>query len=191
MAEFNVDDLGYVHRPYPKNKPYLVSGEAKLYLALSAYQRQREFNSYERKDKAPSNVHFAVVDPGMMRSPSLKRFFSLGGRLWTILVYLILWPIWWLFFKSSVDGAQTMLFACLAPDVINTHEVSYISQCKVRDVPPRSEFKDEEKQKLLVERTRTMLEQVEKHAASERNKKEKAEQKQSQKTKKNKPQDKK
>lgn len=168
MAELDLDDLGYIKRNYPVNKPFLVNGEAKLSLALMGYELQRQFDSHERKDGAPSNVHVSIVDPGMMRSPSFKRFITFG-RLWMILIYLILWPIWWLLLKSSVDGCQSMLFAIMNPDTIEQKTTAYISNVGVRDAPPRSEFSDIEKQKELFERTAKLIEAVEKRTAVQRN----------------------
>lgn len=189
MAELDLDDLGYTKRTYPINKPYLVNGEAKLSLALMGYELQRQFDSYERKDQTPCNVHVSIVDPGMMRSPSFKRFITFG-RLWMLLVYLILWPIWWLLLKSSVDGCQSMLFAIMSPETIEQKATAYISNVRVRDAPPRSEFSDVAKQKELFEKTAKLIEAVEKKTAVMRNrekpKEAKSDSKQSAKTKKSK-----
>ncbi|GMM50195.1 putative oxidoreductase [Starmerella bacillaris] len=168
-GEFNLEDLGYLKRNYPAYRPFLVFGEAKLYLALSAYELFRQFNNYKRKDGAPCNVHVSVVDPGMMRSPGFKRFITFG-RLSLLFVYLLLWPLSWLFLKSSVDGAQSMAYAAMSPEVVEKREVAYISNCQVRPPPPRSEFKDPEKQAALVKETHKLIEAVEKNSAIERNK---------------------
>lgn len=169
MGEFNLADLGFLNRKYPRYRPYLVYGESKLYLSLTAYELQRRFAAYKRKDSAPSNVYLAVVDPGVMRSPGFKRFITCG-RLSLLFVYLLLWPLAWLFLKSSVDGAQSVEYAAMSPEVVEDREVAYISNCAIRPPPPRSEFKDAEKQKQLFEQTKKLLETVEKHAAAERKK---------------------
>lgn len=172
MAEFNLQDLGFLKRKYPAYRPFMVYGESKLYLALFAYELHRRLVSYPRKDKAPINAHVAVVDPGIMRSPGFKRFITCG-RVSLLFVYLALWPFWWLFLKSSVDGAQSMNFATMAPEITDNKEVSYVSNCTVRPPPPRSEFKDAEKQQKLYDEAKKLLEVVEKQAAIERKKHEK------------------
>lgn len=168
MAEFNLEDLGYVKRKFPVNRPHLVSGEAKLCLALTGFELQRQFDNYERKDNAPPNVHVAVVDPGIMRSPGFKRYITCG-RVWMLVLYTLLWPIWWLFLKSSVDGAQSVLYALMSPDVAIKEDVAYISDSRIRAVPPRSEFGNAEKQQKLFAETAKLIESTEKASAVERN----------------------
>ncbi|KAA8915967.1 hypothetical protein TRICI_001884 [Trichomonascus ciferrii] len=161
MAEFDINDLEFASRGYPAHRPWRVMGASKLALTMFAYEFQQQLNDYERPDKAPPNAHVSVVDPGMMRSPSFKRFVSCGSLL-GLFLYILLWPIYWLFLKASNNGAQSHLFAMLSPDPKDTHEVSYISECTIRSKPPRKELNDRELQKQLFEVTEKLVLETEK-----------------------------
>lgn len=167
MANFDVDDLEFSKRGYPASSPWRVFGAAKLELGMFAYEFQRQMNAYERPDKLPPNVHVCMVDPGLMRSPSFKRFASMGSLI-GLLIYLILWPIWWLFLKSSSDGAQSFLYAAMSPDVEQRFDVSYISECRIRNKPPRKELADEALQKDLYEKTKALILDTEKKSVIRR-----------------------
>lgn len=167
MGDLDLQDLGWQNQKYPKYKPYKVLGTSKLALSLFAYEFQRQCTAYVRKDGAPSNVHVVVVDPGMMRSPSFRRFVSCGS-LWGLLFYLLLWPIWWVFCKTSLQGAQSLFYAMMFPDIEKLTDVAYISECNVRNKPPRKEFKDEEFQKELFNQTAKLIADAEKSSAKHR-----------------------
>ncbi|PRT56778.1 hypothetical protein B9G98_04398 [Wickerhamiella sorbophila] len=167
MGKIDMNDLGFQHQQYPKYKPYKVLGTSKLALSLFAYELQRQFTEYQRQDGAPSNVHVAVVDPGMMRSPSFRRFVTFGS-LWGLLLYLIMWPIWWIFCKSSLEGAQSLFFAMMLPDVQYMTDVAYISDCRVRQKPPRKEFEDKEFQQELFKQTEKLITDTERFSAKKR-----------------------
>lgn len=81
-----------------------------------------------------------------MRTPSFNRFASMGSLL-GLFVYLIMWPIWWLFLKSPSGGAQSTLYAAMSPEFEEINEVGYVTECKIRPPPPVAAFKDEELQK--------------------------------------------
>lgn len=166
MADFDANDLEFSKRGYPSYRPWLVLGASKLALTMFGYEFQKRLNTYERPDKAPSNIYVAVVDPGMMRSPSFKRFMSFGA-IWGLLLYLLLWPIWWLFLKTSIDGSQSILYAAMCPDVTDSKEVSYISECRIRNKPPRKELDDQELQKDLYDFTEKIVLDVEKKKVAE------------------------
>lgn len=174
MGDLDIDDLEFEKRGYPKYAVWKVQGAAKLAQAMFAYEFQRQLNAYERPDKAENNVHVTLVDPGMMRSPSFKRFFSLGS-VWGLLLYLILWPIWWLFLKTSINGAQSMLFAIMSPELTAENEVTYISDCRIRKAPPRHELSDEELQKKLFETTEKLVLDTEKQSVIAKKRKEQLE----------------
>ena len=168
MGQLDLQDLAFSDRAYPTNAPYKVLGASKLALSLFAYEFQRQNLSYQRSDKAPPLVHVAVVDPGMMRSPSFKRFFSCGS-IFGLLIYILLWPIWFFLLKTSRQGAQSIFFALTNPDIEYMTEVAYISECRMRNKPPRKEFEDEEFQKQLFDSTAKLIEVTEKKSASARN----------------------
>lgn len=174
MADFDMNDLEFTNRGYPSNRPWKVMGSSKLALSMFAYEFQQQLNDYERPDKSPVNSHVCIVDPGMMRSPSFKRFTSLG-RLWGLVLYVLLWPLFWLFLKTSNNGAQSILFALMSPEPKDTQEVSYISDCTVRKAPPRKELRDRDMQKQLFEISEKLVLDIEKKSVVARKRKEKEE----------------
>lgn len=169
MADLNLNDLEFKSRGYPSMKPWLTFGASKLLLTMFAYEFQRRLNEYERPDKAQNNVRLIVVDPGLSRTPSFRRFASFGSVL-GLLIYLLLWPLWWLVLKSPNNAAQTHLYAAMSPDFEDVLEVSYTSQCKVRSKPPRKELQDAEFQKLAYETTENLIKDVETKSAIARKK---------------------
>lgn len=176
MGTLNIKDLSGELQTYPTWSPHKLLGGAKLALSLFAYQLQEKCATYERNDHAPCNVHVCVVDPGMMRSPSFKRWISFG-TLKGLFVYLVLWPVWWLFLKSSREGAQSIFYALMAPETGQKPEVSYISECRIRSAPLRSEFGDAKFQEELVQATDKLIETAEKQEAIEKNRAEGTQQK--------------
>jgi NAD(P)-dependent dehydrogenase (short-subunit alcohol dehydrogenase family) len=161
MADFDITDLEFSKRGYPLSAPWKSFGASKLELGMFAYEFQRQMNAYERPDKLPNNVHLCLVDPGLMRSPSFKRFVSFGS-LFGLLIYLILWPIWWLFLKSSAGGAESFLYAAMAPDIEQATDVSYISDCRIRQEPPRKEYSNEALQRELFKASGELILETEK-----------------------------
>lgn len=163
MGSLDLSDLEYHRRGYPKMTPYKVAGTSKLALTMFGYEFHRRLLAQERSDKAPQNVHISIVDPGMMRSPSFKRFFSMGSLL-GLLVYVLLWPIWWLFLKTSINGAQSILFAAMAPVIVDDLNTKYVSDCRVRNRPPRKELEDLELQKKLFDVSEELILKTEKES---------------------------
>jgi NAD(P)-dependent dehydrogenase (short-subunit alcohol dehydrogenase family) len=162
MADFDMEDLEFSKRGYPLYRPWRVIGASKLALCMFGYELQRRLMAYERPDKCPQNVHVAIVDPGMMRSPSFKRFASMGTLL-GLFVYLLLWPIWWLFLKTSVGGAQSLLFAAMSPEIRDQEaDASYVSECRIRSRPPRKELSDVELQQKFYDLTEKTVVDIEK-----------------------------
>ncbi|ODQ64092.1 NAD(P)-binding protein [Nadsonia fulvescens var. elongata DSM 6958] len=172
LADLDLTDLEFSKRGYPVYKPWKSLGAAKLCLSMYAEQLQRQLVEYTRPDGSENNVKVVVADPGMMRSPSFKRFFSLGS-VWGLLLYLLLWPIWWLFFKTSIQGAQTILFAVYSAEVIQdrTGEAVFLAECKIKSKKsPRSEISDEGMRTKLVEVSDKYIEIAERKMAIQRNK---------------------
>lgn len=172
MGDFDEHDLEFKTRAYPVNRPWRVFGNAKLQLSLFAYEFQRRLNTYVRPDnKQAPNVRTIVVDPGLMRTPSFNRFASMG-TIWGLVLYLFMWPIWWLFLKSPYGGSQTVLHAIMNPEFEDSTEVQYLSECKTRPPPPLKSFKDEDLQKRIFDKTAEMIHEVEKRGALERKRRE-------------------
>lgn len=94
------------------------------------------------------------------------------GTIWGLLAYFVLFPIFWLFFKSPSQGAQSFLYTLAAPVFQNLDGGNIIQECKILK-PARKEFDDVELQKTLFDETEKILEALEKNSAIERKKQEK------------------
>lgn len=171
LGDLDMKDALWLNRRYPTREPWKLYGTSKLMLTMFAKEFQRRLNSFERKDKAPCNVRVNMVNPGIMRTPSTRRFLSMG-TIWGLLVYFILFPIFWIFFKSTSQGAQSFLYALAAPVFKSLDGGNVIQECKILK-PARKELSDEELQKALYDETEKLLEALEKNSAIERKKQEK------------------
>ncbi|WEJ96644.1 hypothetical protein PSN45_004186 [Yamadazyma tenuis] len=171
LGEVDLEDLLFENKRYNKNKPYLWYGTSKLLMGLFAKEFQKRCDEYERKDKLPCNIKINLVNPGMMRSPSTRRFLSMG-TIWGLLLYVLLFPIWYIFFKHPYEGQQSFLFALWAPFLAKMDGGQMISECKVIR-PSRKEFKDTELQAAIFDQTEELITKLEKQSAIERKKQEK------------------
>lgn len=176
MGDLDIKDQEFKERPYPSSKPWRVFGAAKLQLALFGYEFQKRLNTYVRPDnqEAPK-VSTIIVDPGLVRTPSFHRFISFGS-LFGLLLYLLFWPFWWFILKTPWNGAQTILYAVMSPEFEGLQQVTYSSECRIRQSPPNLKvFKDEDFQKELFDKTAELIKDVEKRGVMERKREEVAE----------------
>ncbi|KAF3986772.1 hypothetical protein FT663_04274 [Candidozyma haemuli var. vulneris] len=165
------DDILWESRQYPVNSPWKVFGTSKLLLGMFGRRYQRLLNDYERKDNAPCNIKISIVNPGTMRSPSTRRFISMG-TIWGLFLYILLYPIWYIFFKDTVQGAQSLLFAIYAPMLGAQDGGNIIQECKIL-TKVRAELTDDELQEEVFQKTAEHIEKLEKSSAIERKKQEK------------------
>ncbi|GMF54966.1 unnamed protein product [[Candida] boidinii] len=168
-GEIDPDDILWNKRKYPSNRPWRVYGSSKLLLNMFAKEYQRRLENYVRSDKAPCNVRINVINPGVIRSPSTRRFLSMGS-LFGLLLYLILYPIWWLFLKSCVQGAQSFLYAIYCPLLMDIRGGNYIKECSIISKSARKELEDETLQAEIFDKTLTLIEGLEKESAIQRKK---------------------
>lgn len=166
MAQLSPDDWWWLQRPYPAARPGVVYGSSKLMLGMFARLFQRDLNRYERKDKAPCNIKVSVVNPGIMRTPLTRRFLSMG-TVWGLVLYVLLWPVWFLVFKSARQGAQSVLWAILAPVLGAQDGGNLVQECGIL-TKGRKEYWDYDLQDKLVADTAAYIEEVEKRSAVER-----------------------
>ena len=99
--------------PLPKGKEYASS---KLALMVFASAFQKHLNAHVRSDKAPNNARVILLDPGVTRTPGMRRWLSLG-TVWGLAGYLALWPLCWLVLPSSDGGAQGFLRATMESEL--------------------------------------------------------------------------
>lgn len=171
LGTVDCDDLLWEDRQYPVSSPLRVFGTSKLMLGMFGRLLQRDLNDYSRSDKAPCNIKVSVVNPGLMRSPSTQRFISMG-KLWGLLLYVVLYPIWFFFFKSTTQGAQSILFAVAAPILGAQDGGNLIQECKIV-TKGRPELWDCALQDQVYQKTGELIEKLERQSAVERKKNEK------------------
>jgi NAD(P)-dependent dehydrogenase (short-subunit alcohol dehydrogenase family) len=94
--------------------PWRALGSSKLALMMIAQHFQRHFDAYKRPDGFNSNVRCYCVDPGLVRTPMLRGFLSMG-KMWGVLLYMVMWPLWYIVLKSGWEGAQTVLHCVMSP----------------------------------------------------------------------------
>ena len=149
--------------PLPQRRKYETS---KLALMVFAQAFQKHLDVYKRPDKQPNNARVIVVDPGFTRTPGMRRWLSMGS-LWGLLLYLIMWPVWWLILKSPVQGAQGFLRAAMEAELGRGVGGRFLRECKeVKFL--REEIKDEAAQKKLWAFGEKQIEALEKEGAVKR-----------------------
>lgn len=171
LGEVDLQDLMGLTKSNFKN-----FANSKLLLGLFVKQFQIEHDSYERKDKFPCNIKVNVVNPGLMSSPSTRRFLS-NGSILGLMIYMVLYPIWWIFLKSSLQGCQSILFVLLAPIIRKVSGGNYIQECKII-TNTRKEYHDEQLIRQLFTNTGKVIDEVEKKSAITRKLREKQEKQQ-------------
>lgn len=146
--------------------PASVYATSKLALMTFALAFQKHLSSYARPDKKPMNARVIIVDPGWTRTPGMRRYLTFGS-LWGLLVYLIMWPVWWLVLKSADQGAQTFLYAAMEAQYGRGEGGYFLKECrKVGFMRP--EVEDEAAQKRLWEVSEETIKALEKEGAKRR-----------------------
>jgi len=134
----DLKELKDTKEPLPESQQY---GTSKLAMIVFAQAFQKHLDAYERPDKQPNNARVVVVDPGLTRTPGMRRWLTMGS-LWGLLGYMLLWPVWWLVLKSPERGAQTLLYAAMDADLGRGAGGRFLKECK--DVSyMKDEIKDE------------------------------------------------
>ncbi|KAL8942276.1 MAG: hypothetical protein Q9216_001749 [Gyalolechia sp. 2 TL-2023] len=149
--------------PLPSGKEY---GTSKLALMTFAQAYQKHLDAYQRPDKQANNARVILVDPGLTRTPGMRRWLSMGS-LWGLLLYMITWPIWWLTLKSPQMGAQSFLYAAMEADLGRGAGGKFIKECRERNFL-RKEIQDEQVAKTLWEFSDKQIEALEKEGAARR-----------------------
>ena len=133
-----------------KMSPWRALGNSKLALMMIAQYFQRHFDSHKRPDGFKSNVRCYCVDPGLVRTPMLRGFLGFG-RIWGLLVYLVMWPLWYIVLKSGWEGAQTVLHCAMSPiEYSRQGEEGWLSAAYYRDC-------SEAKYKVPVSQCKTLM----------------------------------
>jgi NAD(P)-dependent dehydrogenase (short-subunit alcohol dehydrogenase family) len=156
------------HEP-TKFSPANAHATSKLALTTFALAFQKHLSSYERPDKMPMNTKVLLVDPGLTRTPSTRRWLTFGS-LFGLVVYLMLYPLVWLVVKSPTAGAQSFLFAAMEEQFTRVEGGLLIKECKERLFGRPEDVQDEDAQKKLWEYSKQMVLEAEKRGKEYRTK---------------------
>ena len=149
--------------PLPSGREY---GTSKMATMVFAQAFQKHLDGYQRPDKQPNNARVILVDPGFTRTPGMRRWLTMGS-LWGLLVYLFMWPFWWLVLKSPIQGAQTFLRAAMEAELGRGVGGRLLKECREMDFL-RPEIRDEEVAKKLWNFSEKQIEALEKEGAVKR-----------------------
>jgi len=154
-----------IHAP-TKFSPGNAYATSKLALTTFALTFQKHLSAYQRPDKAPMNTKILLVDPGFCRTPGTRRWLT-WGSLFGLLLYLLIYPFWWMVLKSPDMGAQSFLHAAMEEKFTRGEGGWLIKEVQERKFM-REEVKDEKAQKSLWEYSEQMVQEAEKRGATER-----------------------
>lgn len=129
LGELDLNDVQFLSRGYPSWRPWRSYGASKMALMSFVCEFQRRMNAHERSDKLPNNVRFYNIDPGLTRTPGMRRWLSFG-TLWGLAAYLIMYPFWWLVLKSPAQGAQTFLAAAMSAECGTGVGGKFLRECR-------------------------------------------------------------
>ena len=149
--------------PLPPGKKYETS---KLASMIFAQAFQKHLDAYQRPDQQPNNARVILVDPGFTRTPGMRRWLTMGS-LWGLLLYLVIWPFWWLVLKSPVQGAQGFLKAAMEVELGRGIGGRFLRECREAEFS-KKEIKDESIQKKLWAFSERQIEALEKDGAARR-----------------------
>ncbi|AMD19415.1 HBR514Cp [Eremothecium sinecaudum] len=176
LGEVKVDDPLWQKEKY--NKPLSFFSSSKLQLSLTMLELQRRLYKAMKENskdgRSGKNVSVILVDPGVMRSISLRRVVSNGSVFLLLVLYcIILYPLLWIFTKSGYRGGQVILHALMTPELeeVNKEDpesVPYMVNCITMKYS-RKEFQDLKLQKSLYDNTVQSILEVEKKVAIKRN----------------------
>lgn len=168
LGTVDMNDIIWEKKRYPKNMPWKVHGSSKLMLFMFAKEFQRRLEEAQKKTRGLCTVRVNMVNPGMTRTPSMRRFISMGTIL-GLLLYLLFYPIFWVFLKSCESGMQSHLYALSYLKFDEIRGGNYIRECRIISAKLRKELQDEQLQKKLYDKTAERIGQLERSSAIERN----------------------
>lgn len=146
--------------------PGAAYASSKLALMTFAEAFQKHLDSYKRPDQLPMNAKVIMVDPGLAKTPGMRRWLT-RGSLWGLLIYLLSYALTWLFLKPPFMAAQPILFATFDGSIIRDSGGKLIKECIEVDLA-RKDVKDEEIAKRLWESSDKLIETIEKQSALKR-----------------------
>ncbi|KAL7272235.1 hypothetical protein RUND412_004963 [Rhizina undulata] len=171
LGDLDLNDVQFLRRGYPSWRPWRVYGASKLALMAFCIEFQRRLTMYERPDKQPNNIRIFNVDPGLTRTPGMRRWLSLGS-LSGLAAYLFSWPFWWLVLKDPSMGAQSFLAAAMSPECGIGEGGKFLRDCQ-NQIYRNELITSPELGKQLWTVSELMIKEVEKESALKRAKEKK------------------
>ena len=178
MGDVQVEDPLWQQQLYRSASKFCSSSKLQLGLTMMEYQRRliadmQRVAEEKKNDRTGLNIKVVLVQPGTMRSNSLRRVLSNGSVLLLVVLYcVLLYPFLWLFTRSGNRGAQSVLYALNTPEFeevnLKTTATKYVADCSVVKFA-RKEFEDAELQRKLYDNTRRDILALEKRMALKRN----------------------
>jgi NAD(P)-dependent dehydrogenase (short-subunit alcohol dehydrogenase family) len=151
------------HIPFSSSKVYAAT---KLAMITFCSALQKHLSSHVRSDGLPSNCRVLCVDPGLTRTPGLRRYLS-RGSLWGLLFYLLTYPFWWIVLKSAEQGAQSFLWAAMDAQFTDgqaPRDMFLVKECGVIRIM-RPDVTNETAQETLWNASEKLIEHLEKGSA--------------------------
>lgn len=144
------------------------SAYARSKLALNVFGQyfQKHLDAYKRPDELPMNTRVIFVDPGLSRTPGMRRWLT-RGSLFGLALYVFFYAVPWFLLKSPSKGAQSILYAAMDGNLGRGSGGKLIKECMEVDFA-RTEISDDEVAKKLWEESDALIEKTEKNAAKKR-----------------------
>jgi NAD(P)-dependent dehydrogenase (short-subunit alcohol dehydrogenase family) len=146
--------------------PGKAYAKSKLALMVFAKAYQKHLDAYKRPDDMPMSARVVLVDPGLARTPGMRRWLT-RGSLWGLFLYLVFYVFAWLLLKSPNMAAQSLLYAAMEASLVRGSGGMLIKECMEVDCA-RKDVGDEEVAKKLWESSDKLIERVEKEQAKKR-----------------------
>lgn len=155
--------------------PSRAYARSKFALMVFAKAYQKHLDAYKRPDQLPMNARVVLVDPGLARTPGMRRWLT-RGSLFGLLVYMVFYALAWLLLKDPTMAAQSLLYATMDGNLLRGAGGKLVKECMEVDCA-RKDVDDEAVAKKLWESSDKLIERAEKEAALKRARAKKAQEK--------------
>ncbi|KAK5625027.1 hypothetical protein RRF57_000743 [Xylaria bambusicola] len=147
-----------------KWSPKKAYARSKLAMMVFGQAFQKHLDAYKRPDQMPMNARVIFVDPGLTRTPGMRRWLT-RGSIWGLMLYVLGYFLPWLFLKSEERGAQSILHAAMEASLGRGAGGRLIKECMEVDFA-RKDVKNEDIAKTLWEASDKLIEKTEKEQAT-------------------------
>ncbi|KAF3009350.1 hypothetical protein G7054_g8678 [Neopestalotiopsis clavispora] len=144
--------------------PGTAYARSKLALMVFGQAYQKHLDAYKRPDQLPMTARVLFVDPGLARTPGMRRWLT-RGSIWGLFIYVLGYFLPWLFLKSAEMGAQVVLHAALEPSLVRGPGGKLLKECIEVDFA-RKDVKDEAMAEELWKSSDKLIEKTEKEQAA-------------------------